>query len=246
MTAVQPAAGAWSGALRSEWVKLRSLRSTVVAYAAVAAALTALCGFSLTLPGGAGDDAVFTALLLAELVVAGVAVLAAAGEFSAGTARSTFTAVPRRTPVLAGKLVVHSGAVLTVLALAAAIGGTAAAVVDPAATGSPLDPVVLRAVGGTALGLVSVVAVGLAAGMLTRSPAGGLTAALTLVVLPVVVVTYQEVTAYLPGRAVLALVFAPHSADSRLLPPAAAAAVLVGWAVLATGVAGVALRRRDV
>ena len=246
MTAVEPAAGAWSGAVRSEWVKLRSLRSTAATYAVVAAVLTALCGLSLTLPGGTGTEPVFTALVLAELLVAGVTVQAAAGEFSAGTARSTFTAVPRRTPVLLGKLVAHGGSVLAVLALAAGAGAAAALLGAPDAAGSPVDPLVLRAVGGTALALTSVVALGLAAGMLTRSPAGGLAAAFVVLVLPVVVVTAPEVTAYLPGRAAQALVLTGQPPEAELLPGGAAAAVLVVWAVAATAVAAVALRRRDV
>ncbi|WP_299951525.1 hypothetical protein [uncultured Modestobacter sp.] len=246
MTAPGPAAGAWSGAVRSEWVKLRSLRSTVTAYAAIAAVLAALCGLCLTLPGGGTEDPVFAALLLAELLVAGVAVLAAAGEFSAGTARSTFTAVPRRTPVLVGKLLAHGGALLAVLAVAAVAGGTAAAIGAPEAAGSPLDPLVLRAVGGTALTLLGVVVLGVSAGLLTRSPAGGLAAVFALVVLPVVVVTAPEVTAYLPGRAAQGLVFTGAPPEAHLLPGAAAAAVLVAWAVVAAMAAATVLRRRDV
>ena len=246
MTAAGHAAGAWSGAVRAEWVKLRSLRSTVAAYAAVAVVLTALCGLCLTLPDRAAADSAFTALLLAELLVAGVAVLTVAGEFSTGTARSTFTAVPRRTPVLTGKLAVHGATVLTLLVLAAVAGGTLATVAVPEAAGSPLDPAVLRAVGGTALSLACVVAIGVAVGTVTRSPAGGVTLALTLLVLPVLVVTAPQVTAFLPGRAVQALVFAPRPPEAHLLPAGAAAAVLVGWAVLGTVLATVALRRRDV
>ena len=246
MTAAGPAAGTWSGAVRSEWVKLRSLRSTAVGYAAIATVLTALCGLALTLPGGTATDPVFTALLLAEMLVAGVAVVAAAGEFSTGTARSTFAAVPRRTPVLIGKLVAHGGVVLAVLVVAALAGAAAAVVGAPEAAGSPLDPLVLRAVGGTALTLVCVVALGLAAGMLTRSPAGGLATALVVLVLPVVVVTSPQVTAFLPGRAAQALVLSGHPPEAHLLTPGAAAAVLVGWAVGAVAAAAVAVRRRDV
>ena len=246
MTAPGSAAATWSGAVRSEWVKLRSLRSTVAAYAAIGIVLTALCGLCLTLPGGTADDPVFAALALAQLLVAGVAVLATAGEFSAGTARATFTAVPRRVPVLTGKLVVHAGAVLGVLLLAAVVGGVLATVGAPDAAGRPLDPVVLRAVGGTALALLCVVSLGVAAGLLTRSPAAGLTATLVLLVLPVVVVTAPQVTAYLPGRAALGLVFSDHPAEAHLLPGAVATAVLVAWAAASTLLAAVALHRRDV
>jgi ABC-2 type transport system permease protein len=239
-------AGALTGVVRSEWIKLRSLRSTVTSYAAVGVALVALFATYLTLPGGTGDNAALTALLLAELLVASTAAIAGAGEYSAGTARATFTAVPRRRLVLTGKLAVHTGTVLVLLVLAAGLGWTLAPVAAPDAAGSPLDPVVVRAALGTVLALASVVVVGVCAGMLTRSPAAGLTATFVLLVVPVIVVTAPQVTAYLPGRAVEALVLAARPAEAHLLGPWAAAAVLVGWAAAAALLAGAALRRRDV
>ena len=236
-----------AGVLRSEWVKLRSLRSTVAGYAVVAAVLVALCATYLTLPGGGtGVDAAFTALLLTELLVAGVAVLAGAGEYGAGTARSTFTAVPRRTRVLAGKLVVHAGTVLVLLPAAAALGWTLAAVAAPDATGSPLDPLVRHAAGGTVLALGSVAVLGVSVGMLTRSAAGALAVSFLLLLAPVLVVTAPQVTAYLPGRAVQALVLPAGPAEAQLLAPWAAAPVLIGWAAGAALLAGAVLRRRDV
>jgi len=241
-------AAALTGVVRSEWIKLRSLRSTVGAHAGTAVVLTALYATYLTLPGGSGADAALTALLLAELLVAGTAVLAAAGEYSAGTARATFTAVPRRSLVLVGKLVVHAGAVLVLLALGAGVGGVAAAVAAPEATGSPLDPVVVRAALGTLLALVCIVALGLSAGVLTRSPAAGLGLVFLLLVVPVVVVTVPEMTAFLPGRAVHGLVLpaGPVPDEAHLLPPWAAALVLTGWAACSLLLAAAVLRRRDV
>jgi ABC-2 type transport system permease protein len=239
-------AGALTGVVRSEWVKLRSLRSTVAGYAAIGVVLVALYGIFLTLPAGTSGDPAFTALLVAELLVAGVAVLATAGEYSAGTARSTFTAVPRRTRVLTAKLVAHACVLLVLTALAAAVGWTSAAVAVPEAAGSPLDPVVLRAGLGTALALGCVVVLGMSAGLLTRSPAAGLTAAFLVLVVPVVVVTAPEVTAYLPGRAVVALVLAPRPAEAHLLPTWTAALVLGAWSAGSAVVAAAALRHRDV
>jgi ABC-2 type transport system permease protein len=234
-------AGALTGVVRSEWVKLRSLRSTVAGYAAIGVVLVALYGIFLTLPAGTSGDPAFTALLVAELLVAGVAVLATAGEYSAGTARSTFTA-----RVLTAKLVAHACVLLVLTALAAAVGWTSAAVAVPEAAGSPLDPVVLRAGLGTALALGCVVVLGMSAGLLTRSPAAGLTAAFLVLVVPVVVVTAPEVTAYLPGRAVVALVLAPRPAEAHLLPTWTATLVLGAWSAGSAVVAAAALRHRDV
>lgn len=235
-----------AGVVRSEWVKLRSLRSTVLSYAAVGTVLVALYAVFLTLPTGTSDDPALTAFLLAELLVAGIAVLASAGEYSAGTARATFTAVPRRGSVLAAKLAVHTGAVAALLVLAAGVGWPVAALAARDAVGSPADPLVLHAALGTALALGCVVVLGVALGSLTRSPAGGLTLGFVLLVVPVVVVTAPEVTAYLPGRAAQALALPTAPPEAHLLPPWAAGTVLVGWAAGAALVAGAALRRRDV
>ena len=156
--------------------------------------------------------------------------------------------MPRRPLVLVGKLVVHAGAVLVLLALGAGVGGVAAAVAAPEATGSPLDPVVVRAALGTLLALTCIVALGLAAGVLTRSPAAGLSLVFLLLVVPVVVVTAPEVTAFLPGRAVHGLVFSGDlvPAEAHLLPPGSAALVLTGWAAGSVLMAATVLRRRDV
>ncbi|MBB3674989.1 hypothetical protein [Modestobacter versicolor] len=235
-----------SGAVRSEWVKLRSLRSTVACYAVIATVLVALYGLYLLLPEAGGYDSALTALLLAELLVAGTAVLAGAGEHSAGTARTTFTAVPRRARVLLARFVVHTGAVVALLVLAAAVGWSVAAVAAPDAVHGPAHPLVLRAALGTVLALGCVVVLGVAVGMLTRSPAAGLTTTFVLLVVPVVVVTAPEVTAYLPGRALQALVLPPAPPEAHLLPPWAAGLVLVAWAAGSAVLAGVVLRRRDV
>jgi len=72
--------------VRSEWLKLATLRSTVVSYLAIALAMVLVAAVHLTLPGSQDADAgnaALTGLLLVELLVGITGVLAASGEYSA-------------------------------------------------------------------------------------------------------------------------------------------------------------------
>ncbi len=238
-----------SGVVRSEWIKACSLRSTLACYGAIAATLVGVCGAYLTLPktpDGSGAAAAFTGLLLVELLVGATAVLAASAEYSAHTARSTFAAVPQRPQVLVAKAVVAAGLVAVLLAVASVSAVVAANVVAPAAVGPVTDGLVIRAVAGTAFALCAVVVLGVSAGFLTRSAAGGIGLLFLLLFLPVVVVTAPEVTAFLPGRAVQAVVLTGAPPDAGLLSLWPAVATLAGWSLVGAAVAAAALRRRDV
>lgn len=235
--------------IHSEGVKLLGLRSTVAGYALIWAGMVALCGACLTLPvatDGTGENAALTALLLVELLVGSTCVLAATGEYSARTARSTFTAVPRRLTVLLAKIVLHAGVVVALLLSAAVVARVAAGLVAPASIGGLADPAVLRSVLGSCLSLAMVAGMGVGAGVLTRSAAAGIGVVAVLTVLPAVVVTAPEVTAYLPGRAVMGLVLPDPFPGAALLSPVAAGVVLTAWAVAVATAGGIALRRRDV
>ena len=109
--------------LRSEWIKLRSLRSTVWSFAiviAVSAGLALLMGLGIPAADGAVPADTQTTLVLqaslfgvffGQLVIAVLGVLVISGEYSTGMIRSTLTAVPRRLPALWAKAVVaHSTA----------------------------------------------------------------------------------------------------------------------------------------
>lgn len=96
-------------AASAEWVKIRSVRSTVVTlglFALVALGLSWLVanGFS---PGGPKTDAVlpvFFGLLTAQLVLVTFAVATAGAEFSTGTIRASLAAVPSRGRLFAAKM----------------------------------------------------------------------------------------------------------------------------------------------
>lgn len=109
--------------VRAEWIKIRTVRSTlvmlliVVLLSVVPAVLIALLVGKDDLVTTDPRDRVQLALVgvqFSQTLVAVIAALVMAGEFRFGTIRTTFVAEPRRIRVLLAKL-------LTVLALAAVV-----------------------------------------------------------------------------------------------------------------------------
>src|SRR5665647_766949 len=116
------------GVARSEWTKIRSLRSTSWTFL-VTAVLTIGLGSLFALgrtSARPGRDPItanfnaagfpFNALFLAQLAIGVLGVLIIATEYSSGMIRTTFTAVPQRGLVLAVKAVIF-GSVTFVVAL---------------------------------------------------------------------------------------------------------------------------------
>ena len=103
------------------------LLATVVLTVAVSAAATASA--SNARPVGCPVDTAklsLTGIELGQAVVAILAVLAISGEYSTGMIRTTLTAMPRRTTVLAAKAAIVSGLVLaagTVAVLGSVLAG---------------------------------------------------------------------------------------------------------------------------
>ena len=88
--------------LRSEWEKLRSIRTT---FWSLAIAVVAMVGISAIVAAvhtggsGRGFDALsgtFTGVLLAQLAIGVLGVLTITSEYSTGMIRSTFIAAPQR------------------------------------------------------------------------------------------------------------------------------------------------------
>jgi len=113
--------------LRSEWTKLRSVRSTYWALLAAAAAMVGLaallCAVYVNRYGhlSAAEKAGFhpvtfslNGIFLAQLAIAVLGVLVVTAEYSTGSVRSTFVAVPQRKAVLAAKAAVFAGATFLV------------------------------------------------------------------------------------------------------------------------------------
>ena len=238
------------GVLRSEEIKLRTLRSTWWC-AGVLVVLSALVGLliSTVVPTGARlppaqQDALAVQVLtlsvnFTQLVAAVLGVLVITGEYGTGMIRSTFAAVPRRLPAVLAKLVVLAVAVLAIGLVSTSLTALVAGPVL-GARGIDLAPdaaLWLPVLGGTVY-LVLVAALAFAIGALVRNSAAGITTVLgLLLVAPVVVNLAATITRQQWLQNVDAVL--PSSAGSRLfasvssgpdLGAVGGALVLNGWA----------------
>ena len=239
--------------VRSEWTKLRSLRSTWATLglaALVALGLAAAIGSNLSSgepDGGFGADptaAVLAGTGLAALVLGVLGALQVSGEYATGTITASLTAVPARWPVLSAKAVVLV-AVVAPLALALSAGSLwiGSLVVDG---GLPFS---WGAVLGSTGYLTAVALLGLGTAALLRRSAAAITVLVALVfvlppLLPLLPWGFVETaTNYFPSAAGESL--SATVAGTAALSDAAAAGTLAAWALVPLLVGGVLLQRRD-
>ena len=184
--------------LASEWIKLRSVRSTGLTLAFAAAAAVGV-GYLVThadathwatMSAGAraafdpvGDS--FSGLGLAQLAFGALGVLVMTSEYASGLIRTTFAAVPRRRAVLAAKAAVVGAVTLVageVIAFATFFAG------QQALSAKHLEvtlahPGALRGVLAAGFYLAVTAWVGLGLGAVIRHTAGAITAMVGLVFL---------------------------------------------------------------
>jgi ABC-2 type transport system permease protein len=246
--------------IESEWIKFRTLRSTVAVLAATVFGMVLiglLVGYNtrhLT-ANLQPDDHVQSSSLqgyyLGQLLIGALGVLFVTGEYSTGMIRSTLAAIPKRLPVLWAKLIVIATITLaaTVPTCIVAFVG-AQAVISQSRTGYSLgDPGVLRVVFGTAAYLTIIVMLGATLGWIVRSTPGALVAFVALVVvLPVlfgsVLGTFgKHLAEYMPSNAGASFVSTIREQPS--LAPWTGLAVLVAWLVVGIGAAMWSLTSRD-
>jgi len=274
---VSPAAGdvrlTFPRIVRSEWIKFRTVRSTLWTLAStlvVMVGIVALFCLMITAGGTGGGEhaaagppngilAFSIAASMASLAVAVLGVLVISGEYSTGMIRSTLAAVPRRLPALWAKGVVLAVSILVVSGVAV---GISLAVMQPWLSGRGMAPDLgsgetVRILAGTALYLTAIALLAFAIGALLRHSAGALATVLGL--LTVIPATFAQI----PWRPLqLISPFLPSTAGSKILMPAQNAAetqnavgavlgpwqgyaVLLGWVVVLMTAAAVLLRRRN-
>lgn len=259
--------------VRSEWIKLRSIRSTIWCYAilvVITIALAVLLGSVVDAPPqGGGQDQVnslFVSFATASvtftaLVVGVLGVLIITGEYGTGQIRSTFTADPGRTGAVLAKALVLALTTFLVSAVSTWIGVVAAAALQAGNGIHPdvADPAVVLPILGSSVYVTLVALLAFGFGLLVKSSAGGIAITLgILLVLPIIV----QLLAALTGAQWVADLsqFLPSQAGGQLYSPATTqqpgtGLQLDGWggfAVLAAevlvvgGIALAAARTRDV
>ena len=252
-------ASTFADVLRSEWTKLRSVRSTFwaltvtvvlgIALGAVISAATAhsYAKFSVSQKLSWDPTGVSLAgVAIAQLAIAVLGVLCISSEYSSGMIRSSLIAVPKRGRVLAAKSLVFAvGEVTSFVSFfvgQALISGHA----PHAALG---DPGVARAVVGAGLYLTALAVLSVAAGTLLRHPAAAIACMMAvLLVLPGIAQALPDswrnpVTEFWPTQAGGQLTSVYHSAHT--LQPWPGFGVMCLFVAIAYAIAWTLLDRRD-
>ena len=269
MSALAPAAGSplrvtQLRVIRSEWTKLRSVRST---YWSLFATLLLIIGIGILVcvifnarwphisPRERADFHPLRASLVgvnfAQLAIGVLGVLVITAEYSTGMIRATFSAVPKRLPVLWAKTGVFAGVafLLTLPAVFIVFFAGQSILSGQHINITISHPGVVRALIGAPLYLMVMGVFGIGLGAMLRSTAGGISALAAIVfVLPPIIGLFpasfaNSVTPYLPSNAGGALW--TINPDPNTLAPWTGFAVFCGWAIASIVVASILMVRRD-
>jgi ABC-2 type transport system permease protein len=249
---------------RSEWTKLRSVRSTVWSLFATFA-ITVGFGALLTsayihrydklaLKEHLAFDPIARSLrgrFLAQLAIGALGVLVITAEYSTGLIRTTFATVPQRRVVLAAKAAVFCVTALVVSMISAFTAFfVGQGILNQKHLGVSIgDPQVLRAVLGAGTYLTLIALLGLGLGTILRRTAGAITSLFALALaLPLLAQSLPspwdtDVSKYLPSELGNALV--KTRPDTTLLSPGTALIVAVAWLTATFTIATILLTRRD-
>jgi len=254
--------------LLSEFTKFRSLRSTLytllaavvlmIGIGALFSAVTASQYGTFSAADRASFSPVSTSLqgtVFAVVAFGVLGVLTISGEYTTGMIRSSLTAVPRRLPVLWGKLAVFAGTIFSVsLAASCASFLVGQGLLGSDHLGVPITaPGALRPVIGAALYVTVAGLIGLALGALFRNTAAGIStfAGAFFVIPPLASLLPSSVGShlapYLPSSAGGALWGAAANVPgaSGALAPWTGFALLSGYAVVLIAAAAWRMRRSD-
>jgi ABC-2 type transport system permease protein len=263
----QPAAfraATFADALRSEWTKLRSVRSTfwalaitVVLGVGLGAAISAAAAHGYAKSSASAKlswdptSISLGGIGIGTLAIAVLGVLCISSEYSSGMIRTSLIAVPRRGRVLAAKSLVFAAVTFVVGELtsftAFFVGQALISGHAPHATLG--DPGVARAVVGAGLALTALAVLSVATGALLRHPAAGIACMVAILfVLPAIAQALPDswrnpVTEYWPTQAggqIANVHIAAHS-----LPPWQGFGVMCLFVAIVYAIAWTLLDRRD-
>ncbi|MEV1025044.1 ABC transporter permease subunit [Streptomyces sp. NPDC050264] len=255
----------------AEWIKHRSLRSTWIAYGAAALAVigfnagTAYDTYSHWTLQVSKDRAAFVgdgmalqhaftsnAALLMALALGAIGALVILGEYSTGTNRTTFAAVPARRSVIAAKAVVVTVVTTVFGAVVAGVSfALTQAILDRRDAGVSIgDPGAFRIVLASALLAPVCALAGFALGAVVRHTASTMiTSVVVILVLPLFLTDGRHWSAVaghtLPYRAWLRLVDVNYSPIAFSWSTGGAWTVYTVWAGVACAIAVTSVHRRD-
>lgn len=258
-------------AIRVEWIKIRSLRSTWIGMASVALVMVAFGALAAAVstgsvsagPEGGGDGpfgdggpltTVLTGSNFAVLLIGVLGSLVGAREYGSRMITVTVAAVPRRWQVVVAKTV----ALATVVIPTAAIGvlgaygvGMGILSANDAATVALTDDGVLTSLVGMVGYITAIALIALGLGILLRSVAGSIGAVVGgILILPNIAGallpdSWDTILRFLPSSAASSFTEV-QSAGTSVLSAGGGVAVLCAWVVVVLGAAVVTIHRRDV
>jgi hypothetical protein len=248
--------------LKSEFLKLRSVRSTlwtllaaVVFNVGLGAAVGAFVPSHLSDSDKNDLDAIRLSLggmHLSQIAVGVLGVLVITSEYSTGMIRATFSAVPQRRVVLAAKTAVFAATALVVgiVSCFGAYFAYEAALSDSSMSSSLSDTGVLRALIGGGFYLAVLGLLGLGLGLVIRASAGAIAALFGLLFVPGILIDLlpsswkDTVGPYLPLDAG-SQIFIASARGQSTLGPWGGFGVFSLYAVVALVVGFALINRRD-
>jgi ABC-type transport system involved in multi-copper enzyme maturation permease subunit len=256
------------GVIRSEWTKIRSVRSTywtLIVLVVVGIGLGALICYAtenrfthLGHGAGLGFDATARSLTafseLGQLVMMVLGAMAITAEYTTGMIRTSLTTMPRRGTVYAAKGLVFGVMAFVVSIVTAFIAFFLGQSIlhSTGASATLSDPNVLRAIIGTALYVTVIGLMSFAFGAIIRHTAGTIATMVgVLFILPLIVEVLpsdwtNDVNKWLPGSAggqLMATV--AGSSDSTLFSAWGQFGVTVGYTVILLIIGAFLFRKRD-
>jgi ABC-2 type transport system permease protein len=253
------------GILGSEWTKLTTVRSTVwtllatavvgIGLGAIVTSAQASRWTSRTLAAQATFDPTrssLSGLLFAQLAIGVLGVLVISAEYSTGTIRATFSAIPNRPVVLVAKVVVFGAVTLVVSEIVSFVAFFVGQGIlnGKTPTAALSDPGVLRAVFGGGLYLLALGLLALGLASIIRVTAASISTFVGLLfILPLVADVLpssysSDVSRFLPAT-IGTVMMSGHYHGTDTFGPWTSFALLGGYAVIALLVGGMLLSRRD-
>ena len=263
--ALPPGRYGFFGLVRSEWTKIRTVRSTMwtigvtivlgIGIGALVCALTRSHWSSQNIGQRVSFDAPATSLiglLFAQFAIGILGVLVISAEYSTGTIRATFSAAPNRSRVFAAKIVVFGVLSFIVAELTSFVAFFLGQFLlsSPATHATLSSPGAFRAVfgGGLFVCVLGLAAMGL--GTIIRHTAGAISAFVAiLLVLPIITAALpnqlsQDIRKFMPDR-IGVDVLTTKGQDFGAFSPWVGLLILCVYAVVLLVIGASMLEKRD-